>query len=89
MSDHTIVIVNGARTAMAEYIGTPGYGKLAHLNAMDLGGIAGKAAMERGGVSPESIDHVVFGNALQTTNDAIYTFTPSVDGKGSFRSITP
>ncbi|MHC5019262.1 MAG: acetyl-CoA C-acyltransferase [Planctomycetota bacterium] len=72
MSDHTIVIVNGARTAMAEYIGTPGYGKLAHLNAMDLGGIAGKAAMERAGVSPDAIDHVVYGNALQTTNDAIY-----------------
>ncbi len=72
MSDHTIVIVNGARTAMAEYVGTPGYGKLAHLNAMDLGGIAGQAAMERAGVAPDSIDHVVFGNALQTTNDAIY-----------------
>jgi acetyl-CoA acetyltransferase family protein len=72
MSDHTIVIVNGARTAMAEYIGTPGYGKLAHFNAMDLGGIAGKAAMERAGVSPDAIDHVVYGNALQTTNDAIY-----------------
>jgi acetyl-CoA acetyltransferase family protein len=67
-----IVILDGARTAMAEYIGTPGYGKLAHLNAMELGAIAGRAALERAGVEPDAIDHVVFGNALQTTNDAIY-----------------
>ena len=67
-----IVIRDGARTAMAEYVGTPGYGKLASFSAMELGAIAAKAALERAGVAPADIDHVVVGNALQTTTDAIY-----------------
>jgi acetyl-CoA acetyltransferase family protein len=67
-----IVVLDGARTAMAEYVGTPGYGKLAHLSAMELGAIAAKAALERAGVAPAEIEHVIMGNALQTTNDAIY-----------------
>ena len=67
-----IVIVSGARTPMAEYSGTPGFGKLKGVSAIDLGVHASKAAIERAGVDPESIDHVVIGNALQTSNDAIY-----------------
>jgi acetyl-CoA acetyltransferase family protein len=31
-----------------------------------------KAAIERAKIDPESIEHVVMGNALQTSNDAIY-----------------
>lgn len=68
----TIVLVSGARTPMAEYSGTKGYGLLKDISALDLGAIAAKAAMERGGVDPEEIDHVIFGNALQTSNDALY-----------------
>ena len=71
-SNDTLVIVSGARTPMAEYSGTPGYGLLKKLSAIDLGAIASKAAMERGGIAPEKIDHVFFGNALQTSNDALY-----------------
>jgi len=67
-----IVIVGGARTAMAEYSGTPGYGLLASLSAIELGAIASTAALERSDVKPEQVDHVFFGNALQTSNDAIY-----------------
>jgi len=67
-----IVIVGGARTPMAEYVGTPGYGKLKDLSAIDLGVHAAKAAMTRAKVSPDSIDHVVMGNALQTSVDALY-----------------
>jgi len=67
-----IVIVGGARTPMAEYVGTPGYGKLKDLSAIDLGVHAAKAAMARAKVSPDSIDHVVMGNALQTSVDALY-----------------
>jgi acetyl-CoA acyltransferase 2 len=72
-----IVIVSGARTPMAEWIGgkrgdgLPG-GALASLSALDLGALAAKAAMERGGVDPKTIDHVVMGNALQTSGDALY-----------------
>lgn len=67
-----IVLVGGARTPMCEYSGTPGYGKLKDISAIDLAAHASKAAMTRAGVDAESIDHVVVGNALQTSNDAIY-----------------
>ena len=32
-----LVIVGGARTAMAEYSGTPGFGKFKDVSALDLG----------------------------------------------------
>ena len=67
-----VVIVAGARTPMAEYIGTPGFGKLKGVSALQLGAHAAKAALERSGVPGESIEHVVMGNALQTSLDAIY-----------------
>lgn len=67
-----IVIVGGARTPMAEYVGTPGYGKFKDLSAIDLAAHASKAALARSKVAAEAIEHVVFGNALQTSVDAIY-----------------
>src|SRR5262245_64748658 len=72
-----IVIVSGARTPMAEWIGgkrgdgLPG-GALAPLSAIDLGAVAAKAALERGGIDPKVIDHVIMGNAMQTSGDALY-----------------
>jgi len=72
-----IVIVSGARTAMAEWIGgkrgdgLPG-GALASVSAIDLGAAAARGAIERAGVGPETIEHVVMGNALQTSGDALY-----------------
>jgi acetyl-CoA acetyltransferase family protein len=72
-----IVIVSGARTPMAEWVGgkrgdgRPG-GALASVSAIDLGAIAARAAIERAGISPDTIDHVVMGNALQTSGDALY-----------------
>ncbi|MFN9786361.1 MAG: acetyl-CoA C-acyltransferase [Planctomycetia bacterium] len=67
-----IVIVGGARTPMAEYVGTPGFGKFKDLSAMELAAIASKAALERSKVAPDAVDHVVMGNALQTSVDALY-----------------
>ncbi len=67
-----IVIVGGARTPMAEYIGTPGFGKFKNLSAIELGAHAAVAALERSKVAPETIDHVVFGNVLQSSVDALY-----------------
>ena len=69
---HDIVIVGGARTPMAEYIGTPGFGKFKNLSAIELGAHAAVAALERSEVAPETIDHVVFGNVLQSSVDALY-----------------
>ncbi|HEX2344312.1 MAG TPA: acetyl-CoA C-acetyltransferase [Vicinamibacterales bacterium] len=60
-------VVNGARTPMTDYVGA-----LKDFSALELGAIASRAAMERSGVKPEWIDHVVFGNVLQTSADAIY-----------------
>ena len=67
-----VVIVGGARTPMCEYSGTPGFGKLKDVSAIDLAAQSTKAAVGRAKVDPESIDHVVMGNALQTSMDAIY-----------------
>jgi len=67
-----VVIVGGARTAMCEYVGTPGFGKFKDQSAIDLCAHSSRAALERARVDPESIDHVVVGNALQTSIDAIY-----------------
>ena len=69
---HEVVLVGGARTPMCEYVGTPGYGKFKDISAIDLAAHACKAALERARVSPESVDHVVIGNALQTSLDGIY-----------------
>jgi len=63
----SIFILGGARTPMAEYTG-----KLKDSSALDLGAIASRAAMERTGVAPDAVDHVVFGNVLQTSSDAVY-----------------
>ena len=54
------VIVAGARTPIGRFSGG-----LASLTAMDLGGIAIKAALERAGVSPEQVDYVFMGQVLQ------------------------
>src|SRR5262249_721674 len=62
-----IYILGGARTPMAEYAG-----KLKDLSALELGAIASRAAFARTGVKPEAIDHVIFGNVLQTSPDAVY-----------------
>ena len=66
-SDTEIVILEGARTPMAEYNGA-----FSEVSAIDLGVAAAKEALRRSGVEPSEIDHVIFGNALQTSSDAIY-----------------
>ena len=72
MNKNEIVILGGARTAMAEYSGTPGFGKLKELAALELGALALKGAFQKTGVIPAQIDHTVFGNAGQTSADALY-----------------
>ena len=47
-------------------------GSLRQFSANDLGAIAARAALDSAGVEPAAVDHVVFGNALQTSSDAIY-----------------
>jgi acetyl-CoA acetyltransferase family protein len=62
-----IAIVSGARTPFGRYCG-----KIKDYTAQELGAVAAKAAIERSGVNPNDFDHVVFGNAQQTSGDALY-----------------
>ncbi|MCR4373825.1 MAG: acetyl-CoA C-acetyltransferase [Acidobacteria bacterium] len=62
-----VLILGGARTPMTDYTGA-----LKDISALELGAIAARAAFEKTGVKPEWIDHVVVGNVLQTSSDAIY-----------------
>ncbi len=62
-----IAIVSGARTPMGRYCG-----KLKDFTAQELGAVAAQGAIERAGIDPKEFDHVVFGNAQQTSGDALY-----------------
>ena len=57
-----VVIASGARTPFGRYCG-----KLKDFTAQDLGAIAAKGAIQRSGLQPKEVDHVVFGNAQQTS----------------------
>ena len=65
MSD--IVFLSGKRTPFGTFMGA-----LSSFSANDLGVIAGKAAVEQAGIQATDLDHVIFGNVLQTSGDAIY-----------------
>ena len=72
-----VVIVGGARTPFCEWQGgkrgdgQPG-GLLKDVSALKLGEIAIKGALEKTKTSPENVDHVVMGYALQTCDQAIF-----------------
>jgi len=62
-----VVFLSGVRTGFGAFGGS-----LKDLSAIDLGAHASRAALERSRVPGGDIGHVVFGNALQTSADAIY-----------------
>jgi len=62
-----IAIMSGARTPFGRYCG-----KLKDFTAQELAAVAGKGAIERAGIDAKEFDHVVFGNAQQTSGDALY-----------------
>src|ERR1700678_2577858 len=61
------VILEGARTPMIRYMGA-----FDDTNALELGAVASKEAIRRAKVDPNEFDHVVFGNVMQTSADALY-----------------
>lgn len=67
MEDKEIVIVAGARTPFGKFGGS-----FKDLTATDLATVASKAALERAEVKPEEIDHVIFGNVIQSSGNAAY-----------------
>jgi acetyl-CoA acetyltransferase family protein len=62
-----IAIVSGARTPFGRYCG-----KLKDFTAQELAAVAAKGAIERSGIDAKEFDHAVFGNAQQTSGDALY-----------------
>jgi len=62
-----VVFLSGVRTGFGAFGGS-----LKDLSAIDLGAAASRHAIQRSGVPANDFGHVVFGNALQTSADAIY-----------------
>ncbi len=67
MSSNEVVFLSGKRTPFGTFNGV-----FSGLSATDLGVIASQAALEQAGVEAAEIDHVIFGNVMQTSADAIY-----------------
>ncbi len=61
------VIVAGARTPMATY-----NTHFRDLSEIELGAIAAREALRRSRVDPGRVDQAVFGNAMQTSSNAMY-----------------
>ncbi len=62
-----IFVLAAKRTPFGTFLGS-----LAQKSATDLGVHAAVECMSAAGISPSEIDHVIFGNVLQTAKDAIY-----------------
>ena len=62
-----LVLIDGARTPMAEFSGS-----FSRISAIELGSLAASEALSRSNVKPDAIDQTFVGNALQTSPDAIY-----------------
>jgi acetyl-CoA acetyltransferase family protein len=62
-----VVFLSAVRTGFGAFGGA-----LKDLSATELGAIAARAALDRAGLEPAAVGHVVFGNVLQTSADAVY-----------------
>jgi len=69
------VILGGARTPIGKLSGA-----LAGFSAMDLGGLAIAAALERSGVAPDQVDYVFMGQVLQAGQGQITARQAAVKG---------
>ena len=78
-----VVIVAGARTPMARYMGS-----FSEVSAIELAAVASKEALKRSGADPAEFDHAIFGNVMQTSADAIYG-ARHVALKAGLRQETP
>ena len=69
------VICAGARTPIGRFGGA-----LAPLSAVELGGYAIRAALERAGADPQAVEHVVMGHVLQAGQGQITARQAAVRG---------
>ena len=65
--EQDVVFLSAKRTPFGTFGGT-----LKDLSATEIGVHAARAALEESGVAAEEVGHVIFGNALQTSSDALY-----------------
>jgi acetyl-CoA acetyltransferase family protein len=65
--EERVVFLSGVRTGFGAFGGA-----LKDLSATDLGAVASRSAVARAGVDPSEVEHVVFGNVLQTSANAPY-----------------
>ena len=66
-----IVLLSAKRTPFGTFGGT-----LKDLSATELGVHAARAALKQAGAPPDDVGHVIFGNVIQTSADAIYLARP-------------
>jgi acetyl-CoA C-acetyltransferase len=62
-----VVILSGVRTPFGKFMGS-----LSALSAVQLAAQVTKGALQKIDLSPEHVDHLIFGNVLQSSTDAIY-----------------
>ncbi len=62
-----LVFLSAVRTGFGSFGGT-----LKDQSATDLGAAAARCAVARSGLAPADVQHVIFGNVLQTSGDAAY-----------------
>lgn len=62
-----VYILDGARTAFTAFGGS-----FSSVQADELGKVTAEEAMKRSGVTPEQIDHVVYGNVIHSHTNAAY-----------------
>src|SRR5882724_8072918 len=67
IGDQEVVVLRGARTPFGDFGGA-----LRDLSAAELGAHAARAAMERSGVTPEQVDHAIFGHVIQASGEDAY-----------------
>ena len=65
--EREVVVLSGVRTAVGKYGGS-----LKDFSPTDLGGMVIKEAVQRSGLEPNDIGHVVFGNILHTDSGDMY-----------------
>lgn len=62
-----VYLIDGARTAFTAFGGS-----FAAVQADELGKVTAEEAMKRSGVTPDQIDHVVYGNVIHSHTNAAY-----------------
>jgi len=65
--EEQVVFLSAVRTGFGSFGGT-----LKEHTATDLGVLAAQCAIARAGLAPADIEHVIFGNVVQTSTDAAY-----------------